>query len=141
MSGLVDRPMGGLVDRPMGGLVDRPMSRMGTTGRPRIVTTNENHGLIQQVLQSPKRSPRRISLKLGSSDRSVRGMFKELGGFTYRIQVAQRLTERDERVRLQFCSRVLSMMYQDPDFFWNIGFSDESHIHLDGYINRQTTCF
>ena len=68
-------------------------------------------------------------------------MFKELGGFAYRIQVAQRVTETDERARLQYCSRVLSMTYADPDFFSNIWFSDESHIHLNGYINRQTTRF
>ena len=87
--------------------------RKGTTGRPRIVTTNENHErLLQQVLQSPKCSLRRTSLKLGVSDRSVRQMFKELGGFTYRIQVARRLTETDEQTRLQYCNRVLSMTYE-----------------------------
>ncbi|KAJ4448393.1 hypothetical protein ANN_10409 [Periplaneta americana] len=79
--------------------------RKGTTGIPRTATANENHGrLLQQVLQSLKRSLRRTSLKLGLSDRSVRRMFKEPGGFTYRIQVVQRLTERDERARLQYCS-------------------------------------
>ena len=66
-------------------------------------------------------------------------MFKELGGFTYRIQVAQCLTETDERAQLQYCSRVLSMTYADSDFFSNIWFSYESHIHLNG--NRQTTRF
>ena len=54
--------------------------RKGTTGRPRTVTTNENHErLLQQVLQSPKCSLRRTSLILGVSDRSVRQKFKELG--------------------------------------------------------------
>ena len=84
-----------------------------STGCPRTVTTNKNHErVLQQVLQSPNRSLRRTSLKLGVSDRSVQRMFKELGGFTYRIQVAQRLTEMDERARLQYCSRVLSMTYE-----------------------------
>ena len=87
--------------------------RKGTTGRPRTVTTNENYErLLQQVLQSPKRSLRRTSLKFGVRNRSVPRMFKELGGFSYRIQVAQRLTETDERTRLQYCSRVLSMTYE-----------------------------
>ena len=111
-------------------------------GHPRTVTTNEKHErLLQQVLQSPKRSLRRTSLKLGVSDRSVRRMFKELGGFAYRIQVAQHVTETDERARLQYCSLVLSMTCADPDFFSNIRFSDESHIHLNSYINRQRTRF
>ena len=68
-------------------------------------------------------------------------MFKELGGFAYHIHVAQRLTKMDERARLQYCSQVLSMTYADPDFFSNIWFSDESRIHLNDYINRQTTRF
>ena len=68
----------------------------GTTGHPRTVTTNENHErLLQQMLQSPKHSLPQTSLKLGVSDRSVRWMFRELGGFAYRIQVVQRLTEMD----------------------------------------------
>ena len=81
--------------------------------RPKTVTTNENHErLLQQMLQSLKCNLRRTSLKIGVSDRSVRRMFKELGGFVYRIQVAQRLTETDERTRLQYCSRVWFMTYE-----------------------------
>ena len=34
-----------------------------------------------------------------------------------------------------------SITYADPDFFSNVSFSDESYIHLKGYINRQTTLF
>ena len=76
------------------------------------------------------------------SDRSVRRIFKEIGGFAYRIHVvAQRVTETDERAQLQYCSRVLSMTYADPDFFSNIWFSDERHIDLNGYINRQAIRF
>ena len=41
--------------------------------------------LLQQVLQSPKCSLQRTSLKLGMSDRSVQRMFKELGGFDERL--------------------------------------------------------
>ena len=114
----------------------------GTSGCPRTDNTNENHErLFQQVLQSPKRSLRRTSLNLDVSDRSVQQMFKELSGFIYRIQVAQRLTEMDERTLLQYCSQVLSMTYADPDFFSYMWLSDESYIHLNGNINWQTTRF
>ena len=116
--------------------------RKRTTGCPRTITPNENHEwLLQQVLQSPKHSLWQTSLKLSVSDRSVWQMIKELGGFAYCIQVAQHLTEMDEQARVQYCGRVLSMTYADPDFFSYIWFSDESHIHLNGYINRQTTLF
>ena len=78
--------------------------RKGTTGRPRTVTTSKNHErLLQQVLESPTRSLRRTSLTLGVSDRSIRRIFKELGGFAYRIHVAQHLTETDERATTAEC--------------------------------------
>ena len=77
--------------------------RKGTTGRPRTVTTNESHERLRQVLQFPKHSLRRTSLKLGVSDRSIRRMFKEVGGFAYRIEVAQRLTETDYSFAVECC--------------------------------------
>ncbi|KAJ4444700.1 hypothetical protein ANN_06497 [Periplaneta americana] len=60
--------------------------------------TNHVELEIQELLSS-KRSLRRTLLKLGLSDRSVRRMFKELGGFAYRSQVARRLTGRECMVR------------------------------------------
>ena len=127
--------------------------RKGTTGHPRTVTTNENHERLHLVLRSPKCSLQRTSLKLGVSDRSVRRMFKELGGFApfslrfflisvifLIFQVAQSLTETDERAWIQYCSRVSYTTYADPEIFCNIWFWDESHIH-HGYINWQTTHF
>lgn len=116
--------------------------RKGRSGRPVTVSTNENHGrVLNQVLQSPKRSLRRTALKLDISPTSLRRLFKDIGGFPYRIQVGQRLTEHDRHVRVEYCARFLAMVYEDPDFLFNVWFSDESHIHLDGFINRQTTRF
>ncbi|KAJ4434533.1 hypothetical protein ANN_23095 [Periplaneta americana] len=43
--------------------------RKGRSGRPVTVSTNDNHGrVLNQVLQSPKRSLRRTSLKLSISN-------------------------------------------------------------------------
>ncbi|KAG8299596.1 hypothetical protein J6590_096878 [Homalodisca vitripennis] len=62
------------------------------SGRPTTVCTNEHHGrVLQQVLQSPKRSLLQASLKLNISNTSMRGMFKNIGGFPYRIQTGQPL--------------------------------------------------
>ena len=92
--------------------------RKETTEHPRTVTTNENHEqLLKQVLQSLKHSLWWTSLKLGVSNKSVQRMFKELGRFAYRIQFAQRLTEMDERARLQYCSRVLSISGESWSIF------------------------
>ncbi|KAJ4436461.1 hypothetical protein ANN_16492, partial [Periplaneta americana] len=111
--------------------------RKGRSGRPVTVSTNDNHGrVLNQVLQSPKRSLRRTSLKSNISNTSLRRLLKDLDGFPYRIQVGQRLTEQDRHVRIEYCARLLAMVYEDPDFLLNVWFSDESHIHFDGFINR-----
>lgn len=93
------------------------------------------------MLQSPRRSLRRTALKLNVSGTSVRRLFKDIGGFPFRIQIGQRLTEPDMRARMVYCGTFLAMVYEDPAFLNNVWFSDESHIHLNGYINRQTTRF
>lgn len=116
--------------------------RKGSSGRPRTVCTNNNQGrVLDQVLQSPQRSLRRTAYKLNISETSTRRLFKSIGGYPYRIQIGQRLNVADKRAREVYCGRVLNLVYEDPDFLRNVWFSDESHIHLNGYINRQTTRF
>ena len=51
------------------------------------------------------------------------------------------MTEQDRHNMIEYCVRFLTMVYKNPDFLLNMWFSDESHIHLDGFINRQTTRF
>ena len=116
--------------------------RKGKSGRQVTLSTNENHGrVLNKVLQSPNRNHRRASLKLNISITSLRRLFKDLGGFPYPIQVGQRLTEQDRHLRMECCVLFLAIVYEDPHFLSKVWFSDESHIHLDGFINRQTTRF
>lgn len=116
--------------------------RKGRSGRPVTVRTNGNHGrVLNQVLQSPNRSLRRTAFKLNISSTSIRRLFKDVGGFPYRIQVGQRLSNQDMNARVAYCGQFLAMLYENPDFLNNVWFSDESHIHLEGYINKQTTRF
>ncbi|KAI4465110.1 transposable element tc3 transposase-like protein [Holotrichia oblita] len=109
-------------------------------GRPVTVTTNTNHGRVfNQVLQALKRSLRRSSLKLNISGRWLRRVFKNIGGFAYKIQIGQRLTAADKRVRAKYCAHVLATDY--ASFLSILWFSDESHIHLNGYITKRATRF
>lgn len=116
--------------------------RKGFSGRPVTVCTNENHGrVLQQVLQSPKRSLMRASLKLNISNTSMRRMFKNIGGFPYRIQTGQPLNRINKLARVQYCASMLAICYEEPDFLSDVWFTDECHVHLNGYINKQTTRF
>ena len=84
---------------------------------------------------------KRTFLKLNITIHHFAQLFKDLDGFPYRKQVWQWLTEQDRHLRIEYCAQFLAMVYGDPDFLLNMWFSDESHIHLDGFINRQTMHF
>lgn len=118
---------------------------------------NENCRLVlQQVLQLPLWSlckPKKLNL----SDISIFRIFKNLEGYQYWIQLGQCWTEPNIHsrrisllnlawhslicIRSHYCWTFLIMMYNDLDFLKNVWFFDKSHIHLDGYINWQTTRF
>lgn len=66
-------------------------------------------------------------------------MFKNIGPFAYKIQTGQRLNNRDKQARVAYRASVLVMVYNNPKFLSNVRFSDGSHIHLNGFVNEQTT--
>uniref|UniRef100_A0A6P7G090 Uncharacterized protein LOC114336171 n=1 Tax=Diabrotica virgifera virgifera TaxID=50390 RepID=A0A6P7G090_DIAVI len=74
------------------------------------------------------------------SETFTRRMFKKIGGFPYKIQIGQHLTRQDKKSRVVYCASVLAMVYEQPLFF-SVWFTDECHIHLNGFINRQTNRF
>ena len=59
------------------------------SGRRRSATDNETMGLIyDKIVQSPKKSQRRIAKELGMKRTSVQRMVHALGAFSYRMQVS-----------------------------------------------------
>ena len=61
--------------------------------------------------------------------------------FPFKIQIGQHLTRQDNKSRVVYCASVLAMVYEQPLFFSNVWFTDECHIHLNGFNNRQTNRF
>lgn len=114
----------------------------GKSGRPLTVRTNNNHGIIfEKVLQSPKKSQRRISQELGIARSSVQRLLKDLGVFSYKIQLLQTLQPQDPHQRANFAARLLALCYEDPGVLRNIWWSDECHVLLSGHVNKQNMRF
>jgi hypothetical protein len=110
------------------------------SGRKRTISANDNCGIIfQKVLESPTKSTRRISLETQISHASVRRILRDLGAFSYRIQMLQTLTPVDRVSRKQFCARVLAQHYMDPYFLRDWWWSDECHVYLCGQVNKQNS--
>ena len=112
------------------------------SGRKRTIRTNENHGIIlEKVLRSPKKSRRRLSKELGISRSSVNRMIKDIGAFSYKIQILQSLQPQDPHQRFNYATCFLAQNYADEDFVENIWFSDECHVLLSGHVNKQNMRF
>ncbi len=114
----------------------------GHSGRRRTSRTNDNTGrVMDKVLSSPRKSIRRLSRELDLSPTSVFHMVHDIGAYSYKIQVMQKLTPNDFRLRSQFCARTLANTYEDPGFLQRWWWSDECHVQLDGQVNKQNLRF
>ena len=77
--------------------------------RPRTARTNTNAGrVMDKALNSPKKSIRRMSRELNISKTGVHLLLHELGCFSYRIQIFQKLTLNDFAERARFCAHTLA---------------------------------
>jgi hypothetical protein len=119
-------------------------SNKGHSGRPPSVRTNDNAGRVfEKVVNSPKKSQRRVSKELSPSiaRSSLQRILKDLGAFSYKIQILHELRPCDFAARRSHCARVLASLHDDPSFLDNWWWSDESHFLLSGHVNRQNMRF
>lgn len=117
--------------------------RKGRVGRKKSSRTIEN---IERVAESVQNNPRlscnRRSQELVLSKSSVYRILRRDLGFTpYLVQVKQALSQEDMTARRVMCQWFLDMMNEHPDWVKNIWFSDESHFHLHGAVNRKSNVF
>lgn len=59
-----------------------------------------------------------------------------LQSIRYHITLVQEWNENDCRLTIEFCRWALDALEQDPDFFWNVCFSDEATFSSNGSLNR-----
>ncbi|RWS02163.1 hypothetical protein B4U79_03945, partial [Dinothrombium tinctorium] len=53
------------------------------------------------------------------------------------IQIVHKIPPDCFPKRVEFCRRILLEIEKDESFLKRIWFSDESHFHLDGFVNKQ----
>ncbi|KAJ8868411.1 hypothetical protein PR048_029927 [Dryococelus australis] len=102
-------------------------------GRPRSTRSNENVGwVMEKVLQSPKKSFRRMSEKLHLETTAVWRMVKENGSRSCRTQVLHELKAPDCSARMQYSGRVLSNLCLDQHFIDDWWLSEELSVKING---------
>ena len=116
-----------------GNVADQPRSG------PRRAATDENTTatILTALVQSPRKSTRRLSAESGVSRSSIRRILKVNKWHPYKLHMAHHLSEDDPDRRMEFCEWALSNVNEDPNFSTKILFTDEANFYVNGEVNRQ----
>ena len=83
-------------------------------------------------------SVKKLAAEVGMKRETVRLILKkDLRMKAYKIQILQHITDDDNVRRLQFCSKIRKMSLQRRLDLNTMNFSDDSHIYLNGVMNKQ----
>lgn len=138
----------GQYDRPTEKGILQIVQKFQTTGtvcdlrhvpHSRPVRSTENIEAVREsVAENPSTSTRRRSQQVNISDRSLRRILHDdLDMHAYKVQVTQELLPDDHAKRREFADWMLGQFSDDNRFYEKIIFSDESHFHLNGFVNKQ----
>jgi hypothetical protein len=108
------------------------------SGRHRDERSDENVlRVYESWMDDPQKSIRARARELQDVTRSTiqRILRLDLKLYPYLITRRHGLEPRDYPIRVQFADWFLAQHNTDTDFVNNIWWTDESHIHLNGYVN------
>lgn len=89
------------------------------------------------VAEHPRRSVRKHAASLNLHRSSVhRILALDLKLHPFKIQIVQKIKPEDYNKRKIYCQKMLEI-FSEENGMDNVYFSDESHFHLEGYVNRQ----
>ncbi|GFW73585.1 uncharacterized protein TNCV_1540401 [Trichonephila clavipes] len=81
-------------------------------------------------------SVRRVAEALELARSTVQKIMRNiLRYYPYKLQLVQELLPRDFETRYLFSLQFLARLEVDPEWHWNILWTDEAHFHLDGSVN------
>lgn len=72
---------------------------------------------------------------------SVQRIMKQIKFHPYEIHFVQELSEDDFDRRLEFSEIMMERIDTDPNFIFNIAYSDEATFQLNGNVNRHNCRF
>lgn len=112
------------------------------TGRPVSVTTPEKSlDVALSFVENPHLSIRRAAQQQDIAQKSVQNILKQIKFHPYKIYLVQELNDDDFDRRIEFCETMMQRIDAEPNFLFNIVFSDEATFELNGHINRHNCRF
>ena len=110
----------------------------GNSGRKRSARTEENVATVSRRIQESSQSVRKMEAELRINRESIRRILRiDLHLKSYKLQTFQNLSNNDKERRLDFCQMIKNMTGTGQMDIKTIIFSDESHIYLNGFMNKQ----
>lgn len=92
-----------------------------------------------RLLNSPKKSLRRLSQETGISYGTCQRAAKKAGLRPYRVHMMQALKEADHEERRRYCQWFQDVLIPRPNILSITWFTDEAWFHLSGYVNTQNS--
>lgn len=115
---------------------------MSKEPRVRVISEERERreiNVCSAVENSEPCSSRQISEQVGINDRTVRNILKRHGYRSYKIGIHQEIFPRDLDNRIRFCELLMQKVVENPNFLFNILFTDESSFYLHGLHNSAAT--
>lgn len=107
------------------------------SGRPKSQTSEEKQfEVAASFVENPRLSIRKAAQQLEMSTFSIHKNLKLLKFHPYKIHLHQELNEDDYDRRLEFCEIMMGWIDENPNFLYNIVFSDEATFEITGKVNR-----
>ncbi|GBM44771.1 hypothetical protein AVEN_164927-1 [Araneus ventricosus] len=118
-------------------------NRVGNVGPRETVVTPENVAKVSGIVQqNPRNTLRRIAsvtgLKRSNKQKILRNIRRM---FLYKIQSRQAISIKAVRQRFDFANEILTMVDNEGFDVGCIWFTDEAHLHLNGFVNKQNWRF
>lgn len=117
--------------------------RKGHSGRKRTGRSVQNVNIVRQsVVQSPRKSIRRLSSETNIPKSSVQRILRQdIHAYPYKIHAETELTNEQKQKRVDFSNWFSGKLEDDADFLKKIHMTDECHFHLSGKVNSQNYRF
>jgi len=111
------------------------------SGRPSVLTEKKVLDISDRMLQSPKKSIRKLSQQVGVSyGMAHTALKKHLCLHPYKITAVHELKTGDSAKQVEYCKWFLDFLDREGDDILDVTFfTDEAYFHLSGYSNSQNS--
>lgn len=104
---------------------------------PREVAVSLERRILEHFTQNPSCSLRRAARQFEVHHKTVLKILKKDKRRPYKFCKVQALLPHDRPIRENYCRWILSKIADDPDFLYNVMWTDESTFTRNGIWNRQ----